>query len=280
MRWIPRLPGLGEWSRLVNWRVVQLSRLRNVEVITQKLLTAADVLDYGAEIVVCATGATWATDGLSAQTHRPVAGADISAKHLLTPELVMVGEEHPPGEHVLVYDCEGYFMGAGIAEKLALDGYRVELVTPLGAIAPFCDETLEGPLLRKRLHERGVGLHTGLTIGSIDSGGAIGETDTGEHFELEADAFVLVTQRLSNEALYLELRSAAQAWTGEGVEAVYRIGDCVAPRVVADAIFDGHRLAREIDAKNPALPLPHRRERPARGLLAETSAGGVVPLEH
>jgi dimethylamine/trimethylamine dehydrogenase len=276
MRWIPRLPGLGEWSRVVNWRVVQLSRLRNVEVITQTLITAADVLDYGAEIVVCATGATWATDGLSAQTHRPLAGADISARHVLTPELVMVGEQHPPGERVLVYDCEGYFMGAGIAEKLALDGYRVELVTPLGAIAPFCDETLEGPLLRKRLHERGVGLHAGLTIGSIDSGGATGETNTGEHFELEADAVVLVTQRLSNEALYLELRSAEHAWTDEGVEAVYRIGDCVAPRVVADVIFDGHRLAREIDSENPALPLPHRRERPAGGPLAETSAGGAA----
>ena len=271
MRWVPRLPGLGEWSRVVNWRVVQLGRLSNVEVITGKVLSAADVLEYGAEIVVCATGATWATDGLSAQTHRPLAGADISARHVLTPELVMVGEEQPPGERVLVYDCEGYFMGAGIAEKLALDGYRVELVTPLEAIAPFCDETLEGPLLRRRLHERGVGLRTGLTIESIDVGGVTGETDTGERFELEADAVVLVTQRLSNEELYLELRSAAHTWAADGVEAVYRVGDCVAPRVVADVIFDGHRLAREIDSENPALPLPHRRERPIGGSLAETS---------
>jgi dimethylamine/trimethylamine dehydrogenase len=177
----------------------------------------------------------------------------------------MVGDERPPGERVLVYDCEGYYMGAGIAEKLALDGYKVELVTPLEVIAPFCDETLEGPLLRKRLHDRGVGLHTGRTIEAIDSGGATGETDAGAQFELETDAVVLVTQRLSNEALYLELRAAADAWADEGVEAVYRIGDCVAPRVVAEVIFDGHRLAREIDSENPAVPLPHRRERPVGG---------------
>jgi dimethylamine/trimethylamine dehydrogenase len=31
--------------------------------------------------------------------------------------------------------------------------------------------------------------------------------------------------------------------------------------VPADAIFDGHRLAREIDSPNPAVPLPFRRER-------------------
>ena len=47
----------------------------------------------------------------------------------------------------------------------------------------------------------------------------------------------------------------------EGIEALYRIGDCVAPRIVAEASFDGHRLAREIDSENPAVPLPYRRER-------------------
>ena len=30
---------------------------------------------------------------------------------------------------------------------------------------------------------------------------------------------------------------------------------------LADAIFSGHRLAREIDSENPAIPLPFKRER-------------------
>ena len=30
-RWIPQLPGLGEWGRVLDWRQVQLQRLRNVE---------------------------------------------------------------------------------------------------------------------------------------------------------------------------------------------------------------------------------------------------------
>ena len=72
---------------------------------------------------------------------------------------------------------------------------------------------------------------------------------------------MLVTQRLSNEELYLELRADEEALAAEGVEGLYRIGDCVAPRMIADAIFDGHRLAREIDSENPAIPLPYRRER-------------------
>jgi dimethylamine/trimethylamine dehydrogenase len=43
----------------------------------------------------------------------------------------------------------------------------------------------------------------------------------------------------------------------------------VAPRLIADAIFDGHRLAREIDSPDPERPLPYLRERP---LMAGTPA--------
>jgi dimethylamine/trimethylamine dehydrogenase len=42
---------------------------------------------------------------------------------------------------------------------------------------------------------------------------------------------------------------------------VYRIGDAVAPRLLSEAVFDGHRLAREIDSPDPETPLPYRRER-------------------
>jgi dimethylamine/trimethylamine dehydrogenase len=48
----------------------------------------------------------------------------------------------------------------------------------------------------------------------------------------------------------------------EGIEALYRIGDCLAPRTIAENIFDGHRLAREIDTPDPATPLPYIRELP------------------
>jgi dimethylamine/trimethylamine dehydrogenase len=31
--------------------------------------------------------------------------------------------------------------------------------------------------------------------------------------------------------------------------------------MLGDAIFDGHRIAREIDSKDPRIPLPYKRER-------------------
>jgi dimethylamine/trimethylamine dehydrogenase len=261
MRWVPRLPGLGEWARFLNWRAVQLEKLRNVEVITGTELSAQDIREYGAEIVVVATGARWSTDGLNAFTHAPIPGADAALPHILTPEQIMLDGKAVPGKRVVVYDAEGYFTAAGLAEKLAGEGFDVELATCLERVAPVTDETLEGPMLRQHLHDVGIRQRAGFLAAEIAEGFVRGTDEYGEPLELEADAFVLVTQRLSNEALYLELAQDPDALRAEGIEALYRIGDCVAPRIIAEAAFDGHRLAREIDSDDPATPLPYTRER-------------------
>ena len=157
-----------------------------------------------------------------------------------------------------------------MAELLRTGGHQVELITSCEKVAPLCDETLEGPLLRRHLHDRGIGLRAESWLTRIEAGGADAETELGDTFAVEADAFVLVTQRVSDEALYLELRADREALAAAGIEGVYRIGDCVAPRLIADAIWDGHRLGREIDSPDPSYPLPHLRERP--GLEADPLA--------
>jgi hypothetical protein len=78
---------------------------------------------------------------------------------------------------------------------------------------------------------------------------------------MASDAIVLVTHRLSDERLYLELATDPDALAREGITGVFRAGDCVAPRDLADVVFDGHRLGREIDSENPMVAKPHRRER-------------------
>jgi dimethylamine/trimethylamine dehydrogenase len=168
----------------------------------------------------------------------------------------------PTGDRVLVYDCEGYFMASSLAQRLRRDGYLVELATPLPEIAPLCEETLEAPLLRRHLHEIGVRIHPQVSLTRIDEGRIRGITQFGEPIEFAVDSVVLVTQRLSNDSLYLELTTLHQPGLSEsGVRALYRIGDCAAPRVIAEAIFDGHRLGREIDSEAPEIPRPYLRER-------------------
>jgi dimethylamine/trimethylamine dehydrogenase len=261
MRWVPKFPGLGEWGRVLNWRAVQLQKLSNVEVITGTRLDADSVREYGADIVVLATGARWAGDGINFSTHEPIPGADPSLPHVLTPEQVMLEGKTPPGQRVVVFDADGYFVAPGLAEKLIADGYEVELVTCHDLISPLSDETLEGTLLRQHLHDTGIRMRTGTLLTGIQPDLLTARDNLGEPLELEADAVVLVTQRLSDERLFLELSGDEDRLRAEGIEALYRIGDCVAPRLIAEAVFEGHRLAREIDAEEPSVPLPFTRER-------------------
>jgi dimethylamine/trimethylamine dehydrogenase len=265
MRWIPQLPGLGEWGRVVNYRRIQIDKLPNVEFIPNTELDANAVKEYGAEIVVVATGGYWATNGLNGCTHDTIDGADASLPWCLTPEQVMHEGKEVPAGRVVVVDNDGYFMGPSIAEKLATDGHQVTLMTHLGHIGPYMHFTLEAPNMHRRLHQLKVELvtyqiPTAMEQGKLTSAHVYDE----EHVtEWDADAVVLVTQRRSNEALFRSLKDdiGLEALQAEGVTGLYRIGDCEAPRLIADAVFSGHRLAREIDSENPAVPKPFIRER-------------------
>ncbi|HSS55058.1 MAG TPA: FAD-binding protein [Gaiellales bacterium] len=254
MGWITRLPGMGEWGRLVAYRAVQLKRLPLIELTTGRELDADEIRGWGADVVVLATGSSWSGDGLNGFTREPIPGADDALPHVLTPEQVLLEGKRPPGPRVVVYDGDAYFAAAGLAELLAGEGHEVELVTGYDTIAPFAAETLEDVLTRSRLHEAGVAMRGATTLAGIEPGRVVAENEFGEPFTIAADAVVLVTQRVSRDRLYHELDGT--------LPRVHRIGDCVAPRILAEVVFDGHRMAREIDQPDPDVALPYLRERP------------------
>jgi dimethylamine/trimethylamine dehydrogenase len=265
LRWIRRLPTLGDWGRIVDHRAVLLGKLPNVAVVTGKRLSADAVRDYGAGIVVLATGSHWSGEGLQAGTHEPIAGADPALPHVLTPEQVMVLGKRPPGPRVAVYDAEGYFTGPGMAELLAKEGLDVTLVTPLEVVSPISDLTVEGPLLRRALHDAGIRTVTGVTIDRVGAGGASGETEFGDPWSLDVDGVVLVTQQVSDDALYHELAGDPEGLAAAGIRRLIRIGDAVAPRMLSEAVFEGHRAAREIELADPMAVRIYDRERRVPG---------------
>ena len=81
---------------------------------------------------------------------------------------------------------------------------------------------------------------------------------------------MLATQRVSRDGLFHALEGSR--------ERLYRIGDCVAPRLIAEAVFDGHRLAREIDTADPEVALPYLRERPMMEVPGAADYGQPAPL--
>jgi len=259
LRWARRLPTLGDWGRIIDWRAVQLARLPGVEVVTGRRLAAAEVLDYGAELVVIATGSAWRGDGAQPGRPDPMPGADPGLPHVLTPEQVAAGKR-PPGPRVVVYDTDGYYVAPGMAELLAAGGFEVTVVTTFPVLSPVSDQTLEGGMLRAHLHRAGVAVVPGTTITAIGAGTVTGHDRHGQPWSAACDGIVLVTQQASHDALYLELAGDQAALAAAGISGLYRIGDAAAPRMISEAIFDGHRLAREIDQKDPGQPAPYRRE--------------------
>jgi dimethylamine/trimethylamine dehydrogenase len=261
LRAISAYPHLGEWGRLTSYRRVQLDKLPNVEVVLGTRLDAEAVLTYGAEIVVLATGARWRADGMNGPTQSTIPGAEHDFVH--TPEQVSAAGGAIDGEHVLVYDTDGYFTAVGMAEMLLAAGKRVTVLTPFANFAQYMFFTGEAFRVNRELRAQGVKVITGHLLSEITPDGLRGQEiwapgAVGWH----ADAVVLVTQREPCDALYNEITADSDRLAAEGIEAVHRVGDCLAPRLIAECVFDGHRLAREIDSADPAAPLPFIRELP------------------
>lgn len=260
LNWTRELPTLGDWGRVVDHRVVALTKAPGVEVIVNRRLTAEEVLDYGASIVVLATGSHWRGDGVQPYRDEPIAGAE----RALTPEQVMADDRpcQPEDGPVVVYDTDGYYVAAGIAELLADEGYDVELVTSLPVVSPISDLTLEGRFLRSHLHRKGVRFRTGSTLLEILDGEVRGETEVGQTWSTSAAGVVLVTQQESDDELYRELASDIEALRSAGIGQLLLVGDAAAPRMPSEAVFDGHRVARELELDDPTAPRPWLRERP------------------
>jgi dimethylamine/trimethylamine dehydrogenase len=259
LKWTTRLPGLAQWGRVTDYRQIQIDKLDNLEFIPNRVLTAEDVLSYGADYLVVATGSSWARDGLNGITQRPISG--IERQPALTPEDLMVGQVEIQGEHVVVYDTDGYYMGVSLAEHLAMQGKRVVYVTPWDTMAPYMRKTLEEQRMYERLLSLNVRIITQTSISEMSENHAhIENLWTGQREDLASDALVLATQRVSDDALFRAISEPGRLEEA-GAKGAFLIGDAYAPVMIAQAIFHGHRLARELDTEDPSTPLPYIRER-------------------
>ena len=253
-----RLPGLAAWARVRDYRTGQIAQMANVDVFRDSRLDAADVLEFGAEHVALATGATWRRDGIghTLRTAVPVTGET----GLLTPDDIMEGRRPPDGP-VVIFDDDGYYMASVLAELMADEGRETWLATPAAIVAEWSQYTLEQQAIEERLAERGVRMLVRHTLASLGEGEAVFRDSFGRCDRRIACAGVIgVTARLPDEGLWLDLIGSV-ALEGAGIGSLKRIGDCYGPGLIAAAVYQGHRYARELD--RPADPdgVPFRRER-------------------
>ncbi len=245
-----RLPGLASWIRVRDWRQHMIGKLSNIAVYRESPMTAADVADFGADHVVIATGASWRRDGIGGIGEEPIGLPD--AQMILTPDDL----DRLPAScaSVVIYDDDHYAVGSALADMLKTRGHEVTYVTPMPVVASWTQMTDEQGFIQARLMAMDVRLVLSHRLAGFD-----GKTPqfacvySGKPRGLACDALMLVTGRAPRDALYHELVNRLPKG------AVSRIGDCLAPSHIADAVFSGHRFAREFgETAQPVV----RRERP------------------
>ena len=248
------LPGLAEWRRVTDWRISQLQRMPNVDVYRDSPMTAADVLETGIAHVILATGCAYRRDGIGRTLWQPIPGHELP--HVLTPNDVFNGRAQTG--RVVIYDDDHYMMGGALAERGALLGCTVSLVTPAPEVSYWTRFALEQERIEKRLRSLGVTLYTKHTLSRIDVDSvAVTDNMTGVACTLPTDSVLLVTDRHPSDSLYHQLEPAL---IDGRLHTLRIIGDAEAPNLIAQAVFAGHRAAREF-GETPMEGTPFKVER-------------------
>jgi mycofactocin system FadH/OYE family oxidoreductase 2 len=196
-------------------------------------VTTAQVLAEKPDVVIIATG--------SIPKEFPVGGADgpgvCNVWQVLQGEAVL-------GESVCLIDYDGHHRATATAELLAIRGKKVHIITSSLFIGAELGPTQDLYLTRQRLLQKGVTFTPDIAV--MEIGGEIG-AKTVKGFNVYSnqwdewgpfDNLVLAMGQRTVDELYFSLKGK--------VPELYRIGDCVAPRKVDMAIWEGQKVGREI----------------------------------
>lgn len=240
-----RLPGLSEWARVRDWRVGQIAKMDNVGIYLDSQLTAQDVLDFGAEHAVLATGCHWRRDGFGRSNGLGIPGLDQHPR-VFTPDDVMEGRL--PQGHVVLFDDDFFYLGSVIAELLRKQGCQVTYLTADDTIASWSVHTLDYRHIQVRMAELGVEQIVSHNITGFNGNALTLENVwSGKPRTLECDAVVAITSRLPDDALYQQVLLREPEWADAGIQSIRCIGDSLAPGLIVHAVYEGHRYARELD---------------------------------
>ncbi len=240
-----RLPGLATWGRVRDWRVGQLSTRVNAELYLHSPLSADDVLQYGIPHVAIATGSKWRCDGVGRTHRQPL--AFLKKGNLLSPDVLLdIGASAvTEGGPAVVFDDDSYYLGSVLAELLARAGRSVVFVTPEAQVSPWSKNTLEQGRVQRRLIELGVEIICAMTLADRTRDRLeLSCIYSGRSRQIECGTLVPVTARLPDETLWLALKAREAEWADAGIKTVVRLGDCLAPGLIAAAVYSGHEYAR------------------------------------
>jgi 2,4-dienoyl-CoA reductase-like NADH-dependent reductase (Old Yellow Enzyme family)/thioredoxin reductase len=230
-----RLAGLaprrGQILDYLDWLERQLTKLQ-VKVLLNSPLDADEIKAMGFDDVIVATGSL--PDGQGFQRAMPEFDKLPGLEHgnVCTAEDVM-SRSAKLGKRVLLLDETANWKGAGTALTLAEAGHEVTLLTPAPSVMMEMARTAADIQLRARLRELNVVLITEAVIRQWQGNGASIQVNGGPVQQIAADTLVIAGTNISNREL------------GDALHAPM-IGDAMAARNAAMAIYEGRKLAMNI----------------------------------
>lgn len=196
------------------------------EKVTVKLgveATADMVMAEAADVVIVATGST--------PFIPPIAG--VESTNVVT-DWDVLEEKVEVGEKVVVLDGEGGQRSCSVAEFLADKGKQVELITKQFQVGVHLI-TPDNSLVLQRLLQKKVGLRSLTWVREIREGEIVAyNTLTRAEEVIAADTVVLALGGQSDYGLYRDLKGR--------VKELYAIGDCLGPRSLEPAIYEGFSI--------------------------------------
>ena len=205
----------------------QLPKLK-VDVRLNTEATIENVLGEGADAVIVATGAI---------PYVPeIPGAQ--GRNVITCSDVLAGAE--TGEHVVIIDTQGTPPGSTVAEVLAEEGKRVEIITGLNWVG----SDIPAPVWH-HLYERLLG--KGVVMSPMTGVSRIGEDFVDVYHVVNpsvtrtiqsVDTVVMAAGGQANDGLYNSLVGR--------VDELYAVGDCAQPRNIEMATYQAHKVAVEL----------------------------------
>ena len=250
-----QLPGLASWVRVRDYRTHLLQRMENVDIYRGNMVKADDVLDFGCQYAVIATGANWVPDILGEDGYP----CEIDGMTILTPDDVLAGVtlEAP----VVIYDFDHYYMGGCLAELLRKRGLEVTIATNANAVSAWTFMNNELAEIRSRMLELGVRtiLENRLTGYNKDQIELTSIYRDQRKTSIDCGSLVVVGARKTNDTLFSELNSDQDRLQESGIQAIRAIGDCRSPGAIVHAIYSGHECARTIDTDDGLGPIAWER---------------------